>query len=358
MTADAIAGARNLLVDCAQAKPGDRVLIAFEPPSFGYYEADALECLVAAARAIGTEVTTLDVGFEPEAPRLTDDLLEAVRAADVIVFLARLGDQLRFSDMPPGKTFVVSFALAGGMFASPFGRADYGFFVKLKKLIDARLAASDSVRITCARGTDVVGRPDIDLAVDGDTTVRRFPMPVFTPVPAHSFSGRVALPGFLTGTGSMYYDPFTIEFAEPLFAILENGRLAGFDGPAAEVRRAEAHYDFVAGRFGIDRDCVHSWHAGIHPGCAFPWPARESYERWSGAAFGNPRVLHFHTCGSYPPGEICWNVIDPTVSIDGTALWQDGVLEVERVPGASELLAAHPGIAALFAAPSRQIGID
>ncbi len=68
------------------------------------------------------------------------------------------------------------------------------------------------------------------------------------------------------------------------------------------MARAEAQYAHVAGLYGIDGGIVHSWHAGIHPGCAFAGSAHDSYERWSGSAFGNPRLLHFHTCGAYAPG--------------------------------------------------------
>ena len=112
MTTDAIAGARNLLVDCAQAKPGDRLLIAFEPPSFGYYEADALECLVAAARGLGTEVATLDVGFVPEAPELTDELLDAVRAADRPSFMfGATATNSRSELIAPGNAYDLSVKL-------------------------------------------------------------------------------------------------------------------------------------------------------------------------------------------------------------------------------------------------------
>ena len=52
--------------------------------------------------------------------------------------------------------------------------------------------------------------------------------------------------------------------------------------------------------------------------------------RWAQTVFANPRVLHFHTCGTGPPGEICWMVIDPTVTIDGVALWENGRLHPDR----------------------------
>ena len=34
-------GACNLLKNCAKAMAGDRLLIAYEPPEYGYFDADA-----------------------------------------------------------------------------------------------------------------------------------------------------------------------------------------------------------------------------------------------------------------------------------------------------------------------------
>jgi hypothetical protein len=349
-------GARNLLLNCAHARPGDRLLIAFEPPEYGYFDADAVAVVSAAARDLGLAVTTVDVGFNPDNPHLPPDLLYLFEATDIVLFLARLGDQLRFSDMPQGKKIIVSFALNGELFGSGFGNGHHEAFLQIKDAVNGVLDGADNVRLTCPAGTDMTGRPEMNLAADGDTSIMRFPMSVFTPVPAHSFSGRAALSGFLTGTGSRYYDDYNLEFEGQVFARMEQGRLTGFDGSPADMARANAHYDRVAALFGIDRNFVHSWHAGIHPGCGFPWDIRHNYEKWGGAAFGNPRILHFHTCGAYAPGEISWNVVDPTIVIDGVTYWEGGVFHAHRLPGGDAILAQYPCAAALFAHPDRAIG--
>ncbi|MFA3918445.1 hypothetical protein [Ruegeria hyattellae] len=349
-------GARNLLLNCARASAGDRLLIAYEPPEFGYFDADSVGIVTRTARSMGLSVDAVDVGFNPDNPHLSPGLLARFEAADIILFLARLGDQLRFSDMPQGKKVIVSFALTRELFGSGFSNGHHDAFMEIKSGINAVLNAADEVRITCPLGTDVRGRPVMNLAPTGDTSILRFPMSVFTPVPAHSFSGRVAV-GFLTGTGSRYYDNYTIEFDRPVFAQMEHGRLTQFAGDPENAARAEAQYDRVARQFGIDRDFVHSWHAGIHPGCGYPWDMRENFERWGGAAFGNPRLLHFHTCGAYAPGEISWNVIDATIVIDGVTYWDNGVFHAERLPGGQSILARHSCAAALFANPDPDIGL-
>ena len=349
-------GARNLLENCAKARAGDRLLIAFEPPKYGYFDADAVGVVSRAAESMGLEVDAVDVGFNPGNPHLPPDLLKRFEAADIILFLARLGDQLRFSDMPQGKKIIVSFATNKALFGSGFANGHHDAFLHIKSGINMVLANAGEVRITCPLGTDVRGRPSMNLAPDGDTSILRFPMSVHTPAPAHSFSGRVAMK-LLTGTGSKYYDDYTLEFDNPIIAVMENGRLQHFDGNPADVARAEAHYDRVAALFGIDRDFVHSWHAGIHPGCGYWWDMRENFEHWGGVAFGNPRILHFHTCGAYAPGEISWNVIDPSVEIDGVLYWEDGEFHADRLPGGAELLAKYPCAETLFQHPETDIGL-
>lgn len=351
-----ISGAKNMLINCAEAQRGERLLIAYEPAEFGYYDADALPCVVEAARQIGLTVETVDVGFCPYTPCLSDGLRAQFERADIIVFLARLGDQLRFSDMPEGKRIVVSFALDAGMFGSAFGTTHHDAMLALKQQVNQTLAQAQYVRVTCAQGTDFAGKPDMP-ALGGDCTIRRFPMSIFQPVPARSFSGRVALCGFLTGTGTLYYDEYTLEFDGNVYAVMQDGQLIGFDGSDRDVRAANAQYDRVSQMFGIERNFIHSWHAGIHPGCGYTRDARENYERWGGSSFGNPRILHFHTCGRYAPGEISWNMTDPTIEIDGIPVWENGVFHADRIKGGQAILDQYPCAARIFRNPDPHIGL-
>ena len=350
-------GARNLLLNCAAARPGERLLIAYEPSQYAYFSDDAHECVAEEAKRMGLAVDVMDVGFDANNPRLSEELRRRMRNFDIILFLARLGDQLRFSDMPPGKRVIVSFALNAYLLGTGFGNAHHAAFLELKNAANSVISRADEVRITCPAGSDVTGKSNVILGPEVDTTIMRFPMSVFTPVPAAGFTGRVALSGFLTGTGSRYYDDYTIEFDGPVHALLSSGRLTGFEGNSLDVERANAHYDRVSTLFGIDRNFVHSWHAGIHPGCGFPWDGASDYKRWGGVAFGNPRILHFHTCGAYAPGEISWNMIDPTIEVDGIKYWDRGAFRAKLLPNGADILSRHPCVASLFEHPERDIGI-
>lgn len=350
-------GAANLLVNCAGTGKHDRLLIIREDQGLGYYDEHIVTAVVEAARRIGAEVTVRLVPFDPQATEIPAEVHAWMRAADQTVFLARIGDQLRFSDLQSAGRAVVSYALDVGMLGSAYGTADHRAFDLLKAALNRALAAAQSIRVTCPLGTDFEGPGPGASVVLQDVGLSRFPMPVFTPIPAAGFCGTVALPGFLVGTGSMYYQPYAVEYDGALFAHFDAGRISGFSGDVAAVQTAVAHYGRVADNFGIDRDFVHSWHAGIHPGCEVRQAASDNFERWSGSAFGNPRLLHFHTCGAYAPGEISWNVVDPTIMVDGIAVWKDGVLRPELVPGGAEILARFPCAREVFGAPRNAIGI-
>ncbi len=349
-------GAVNLLINCAGTRRNDHLLIIREEPRLGYYDEGIVTAVAEAGRRIGADVTVKEVPFNPQATEVPTEVRAAMSVADRTVFLARIGDQLRFSDMKSKGRAVVSYALDVGMLGSAYGTADYRAFDLLKSALNRMLSAAQTIHVTCPAGTDFRGSGPGSVSPLQDVGIYRFPMPVFTPIPAAGFSGIVALPGFLVGTGSMYYEPYAREYDGALFASFANGRITGFSGAKAAVDVAEAHYRFVADKFGIAREFVHSWHAGIHPGCEFSGTASENYERWSGAAFGNPRLLHFHTCGAYAPGEISWNVVDPTIVVDRAAVWKDGVLHPELVPGGPEILAHYPCAKAIFDAPKQNIG--
>ena len=119
----------------------------------------------------------------------------------------------------------------------------------------------------------------------------------------------------------------------------------------------EHHYDHVASLFNLDTYCVHSWHAGIHPGCWYHTSAHEDLHRWSGSAFGNPRLMHMHTCGDYAPGEISWNIVDPTIRVDDVVLWENGRLHPQRLASGAEIFYAHSHLEMLFANPRTDIGL-
>lgn len=351
-------GVHNLVFACAGARPGAKLLILEEPGTLGHYEPGLAEAVAGAAAALGLAVRRLDIGFAPQAAEPGPEAAAAMGGADHILYLARQGDQMRFRPLPHAERSIVSYAVTRAAFAGPFGAVPHGAMAALKAAINAAMAAAREIRVTCPLGTDLRGRMAPGAGAMPDVGIRRFPMCVFAPVPMEGFAGRIALARFVVGTGSIYYQPFLHRFDGVAMARTEGTRILGYDGPAGLVAGLRAHVWGLAARYGLNGDFVHSWHAGIHPGCAYDGRAEDNPSRWTGSAFGNPRLLHVHTCGDYAPGEICWNLLDPTVTLDGVALWQQGRLHPGRIPGGAAVLEGCPDLAALFNAPATAVGID
>lgn len=350
-------GLKNLLINCADAQFGDKILFVHESSDQTYFGNDLPAMLSEATSKLGLEAQFFEVPFERE-PKSPDFKLSAeIAKADKTVFFARIGDQMRFRSDGNPNSQVVSYALDSKMLSSRFGTTDCRAFEKLKQLIDGMMARADNIRVTCPLGTDFGGYLTPLMESEGDVTIKRFPMTVFKPADAEHFSGRVAQAGFLVGTGSHYYTPYACELEDTLFVEFKGKRIVGFDGTPATVAAAEQHYQAVGKQLGIEPYYVHSWHAGIHPGCAYYEKASENFERWSGGAFGNPRMLHFHTCGAYPPGEISLNIVDPTIAIDGIKVWDNGRLHPERVHGGQKLMETFPGLVEAFDQPQSEIGL-
>ncbi len=351
------AGAMSLIQNCVGGKKGERLLIVSEPESYGIYDRRAAKLAAAAGRSVGMTVYELESSSFVSNDNEKALLLDSLRGFDHIVFFSRVGDQIRFlsnDNMPPST---MCYTLDQESLNSNFGTACHHGMAEIKHLVESTLENCKEIRVTCPLGTDYVGCPNWANDKPTDVTLKRFPLLVPQPIPASGFHGQVALSRFLIGTGSRYYDPYCLSLPNDVFACIEDNRIVSFEGDAEDVRRVENHYLNVSSQLSIDPWFVDSWHAGIHPGCNFVSDAETDMMRWSGSAFGNPRILHFHTCGQYAPGEICWNILDPTVTVDGIALWEAGTLHPERLPDGLPVLARHPQLAELFENPVREIGL-
>ncbi len=350
-------GARNLLINCAGLSPGQTLLIVVEDPKESYYDQGLPEVFSTTARHLGLTTEFYEVPFHRDVKDPDPHLNARISATDRTLFLARLGDQIRFRPNGFPDTQIVSYVLDRPMLASDFGTAHYGAFEELKHIVNAALAKAGDIRITCPAGTDIRGGAVIFPDTGGEVTIKRFPVSVFTPAPMSGFEGRIAQVGFLVGTGSHFYRPYACELSDTLFVNFSGHRITGFDGCPGDVAAARAHYRYVGETLGIDTYFIHSWHSGIHPGCDYPKLAADNFERWSNGAFGNPRLLHFHTCGNYPPGEISLNVADPTIRLDGVAIWENGVLYPQRLAAGEALLDRYPCAAGAFRMPAANIGL-
>lgn len=357
--ADCTIGAHNLLVNCIDLCAGDSLLLVTEDPALGYFGAGLAETIAGHARQLGAVVSMIEAPVIEDPIDFPTDIRDAIANSDHTIFLARLGDQVRFQAIPGRGSKTMCYALDTGYLGSSFAELDHRVMRELKLALEAAFDAADGWRVTCPLGTDISGKfpPAPSDASDGEVTMHRFPLLTYRPIAAASMTGRVALSKWLIGTGSRLYEPYDVRFEGTVFVHVENGRIRDFEGDAESIERIRQHYDHVARRYDIDPAVVDSFHTGMNPQTFYSGPAEADFQRWGGVAFGAPHYLHFHTCGAYSPGEICWSVYDPTILVDGDAYWDNGVFRFVERPDIQALFSGHPDVAAAFANPRRDIGV-
>ncbi len=343
------AGARNMLVGCIGIEAGQDVLVVREDSRHGYYDDAAGDCVAEEARGLGARVHSIWTPTIEGPGDFPAPLAAAMEHVDHTIFFSRIGDQLRFCDLPGKGTKTMTYALDAGFLGSPFCTVPHGLMEEVLAQFHGELDRVREWRITCPLGTDVAGHceprpaPDRGDRGDGGFTLVLFPVGIFRPVPCDSMSGRVVVARSLMGTSIHAYEPHVLPLEQPVTVIVEQGRIVDFEGDPGLVSKVRDHYETVASRMGIDRDVVHSWHAGINPKTFYPRPAEENIERWGGIAFASPRTTHFHTCGDSAPGEIAWSVIDATITLDGETFWKEGRFVFLEWPDIRALLDDYPG---------------
>lgn len=362
--ARASAGARNLLENAAQIRAGDQLLLLVEPQGAGHYDDDMGRFLAAQAEALGASARVLEVPVTLDIDDTPAWIMDAIAAADQTIFLARIGDQLRFHPLPgPGRK-VMSYAFDFDLLSAPFATTPFAVMRGLHDHIAGKISRASSCTLTCPRGTHLTTRlRPKPISAPLDFTVATFPVMIVAPIPAAEASGQLVLSQALTSTYILPYEGSILPLPEPLTLSVEQGEITGFSGPAPVVEQARAQFARVHRLLGGPELRVGSWHAGINPMTFFPRPAMSDIDRWSGLAFGSPRYAHIHM-GGPAPGQICGQIFDPTISLDGEEIWRDGRLIISDTSPDSpdengdiaDLLSRH-GLSAADFATRQDIGV-
>ncbi len=321
-------GSHNLLINCANLKQSDKLLIISEDEKFGWYNNDIANFVFNDAKSRGINSEFLNVG-EPTNNN-KDELKAKINEFDCTIFFARIGDQDRFENNTFKNKRVMCYVKNNKSLASSFGNTHHHAMLEIKGVVNSLIYKSNKIEITCPLGTKIYGTINKTKSLENnDVSVLRFPAVVPAPILASNFSGEVFLKGYLTSTGSKVYKPDNIKLQSPVTVSLDNGKISKINGNPKDVSKVKNHYHYVSNLFNIKKNVVHSWHAGIHPGVIYDSPIEMNPDRWSNNVFASPKYLHFHTCGDYAPGEICWMILNHTVKIDGKSLWEKGKLKVE-----------------------------
>jgi hypothetical protein len=322
-------GARNCVVECAQVKKGDSVLILNQS---GSVDADVSEALAQAAKEEGAEVHIL---WGEPIPKTSDvvpkTLVGALLSSDVAVVTY---PSLRREILHPhlkDKEVVRSgnAARTAELMGSEWARFPYTLQQAIIDKLDEIMEWAKSWHITTPQGTDIRGKfrgKDSVIAGayferdDGNTRFSRsFPGGVHTPFDSVGVEGVIMvehLSSITTPGNALALDkPFRVEVKDNQIVSVDEEDEAGHILRQQIEERKEGAYQFID-----------SWHAGTNPKTVVPWDRKKDPRMWWNYAHWSPLAHHFHLGRSVNPITLC--CFNQTVWVDGRKIYEDGRLAI------------------------------
>ena len=340
------AGISNLLDRCIGIKPQQRLLIIGEPERTGYYEDGICELIAKQAKSNKADVTVIKPSIVSGPNDIDPCVSEAIGQADHTLFLSRLGDQIRFSEVHGTGSKTICYTLDQELLGTAFATVPWDLFKQIHDRLLARITDAQSYRITCPLGTQLTGQVKTKAEQTTDTaitefTVEPFPVLIYPPLQCTELNGQLVLDRYLASTSINDIDNNHLKLERPVIARIEQSRIVDFEGDANTVASVKTQYHRVGELAGGDPFVVNSWHTGIYPKTFYSRPIDDDVQRWSDLAFGNARYTHFHTCGDNP-GNIATAMFDATISFDDQVFWEAGRFVFLDQPEQQELLAQYP----------------
>ena len=341
-------GALNILRNCAHVATGDRVLIVGESGGRAFF--DPLVCRIVAdvATSIGAHAEIVIAPETTGPEEFPASISKAMRQADHTIFFARIGDQVRFMDLPGTGNKIMCYTHDASYLDDDFSHVHYGLFLDVLDQLMDRIKAARHFRIVCPAGTELEGelKPDAlgsggSGAVAAEFSVKLFPVMIFPPLSCAAMSGRLWLGRWLTNTSTTVYDDSIVMMDAPVFAQVHNGMITRFEGDADETGKIERHFKRFEDQIGDQAYAVNSWHTGIYPKTFYCGDPLTNVEKWHDLVYGSPRFTHFHVCG-HDPGEIAVSLFDATVFFDDEAYWKAGRFSFLDRPEVQRLLDRYP----------------
>lgn len=329
-------GVTNLLLNCAGASAGDKILLVGEIGENPFFASELCGEVQAVAETLGltAHLVLSEAGADWE--DFPTEVRTAMEAADQIIFFSRLGDQARFALNGPNA--IMTYTLDSAYLADPFAGVDFATTKRLHDHLLSTFLDAETYRITGACGTDLTGR--IDKSTDGavvDFALELFPIMIFPPIRAVDLNGTLVLDRFVTSSSTRAYENSTLCLEVPIRITVDASRMVAFDGHALTVDRLTAQLARAAELTGGDPFRINSWHTGINPNTYFNGDPYADLERWGTVAYGSPRYTHMHAAGN-DPGDVAFHLFDATITFDDQVFWDEGRFTFLDRPEVQEMI--------------------
>jgi len=290
-------GALNLIKNCLNVQNDNSILLVLEP-SDAFYDNNVVTLVQESLAQLHARVSKMYPQLISNPADFPEDVANAMKKHDHTLFLSRIGDYVRFTPLPGNSTPATSYARNIDMLGSPYATIDNSLMKTLQLKLEDELMSASRWHIQCPLGTDLSGTfcwPSHAGGQDDELTVILFPVSTYKPVPCKNANGQVALSRWLMPGGAAKLQNADMTIHGVVHAQVKDGNLDSFNGTSSEVSKLNRHYDYISKTLNINRNRIHSWHAGINPQTRFDNPADDFLDLWSAISFGSPKYLHFHT---------------------------------------------------------------
>lgn len=320
-------GARNLLLNCADAQDGDRVLLVGEQSATPYFDPRLCDDLAAACTDLGIEAQIVLAEPGTSAELFPQAVAEAMQHTDITIFFSRLGDQLRFLDSPGTSRKIMCYTLDRDHLAAPFAGIDYQVTQRIHDRLLERIKGSRLYSIDAANGTALTAELPQNSSDDqpllAEFSLELFPVMIFPPVNFYQLNGQLVLEHFLTSSSTRAYADSVLMLDTPITVQIEDSCMVDFAGDKDSISRLRQQLERAAEITGGDAYRLNSWHTGINPYTFFNGDPYRDLERWGTVAYGSPRYTHIHAAG-IDPGDISIQLFDASIRFDNETLWDRG----------------------------------
>jgi hypothetical protein len=321
------AGTKNLLLNCAQARPGDRVLLVGEQCDSPYFEPVLCDDVAQVAQKLGIHASAIMAEPVTDASRFPHSVSDAMMNVDTTIFFSRLGDQVRFLDTPGSSKKIMCYTLTRKHMSSAFASVGFSTMKNIHDLLINEITAAKKYKIEAACGTslssEIVHDPGSNKSAVTEFSLELFPVMIFPPVNFHNLHGQLVLKDFLLSSSTRAYEDSVLILDSPVIAQIENSCIVDFEGELTEIEQIKKQLERAASISGGNAYQINSWHTGINPYTFFEGDPYVDLERWGTVAYGSPRYTHIHAAGN-DPGDISIQLFDASISFDSELFWDKG----------------------------------
>lgn len=321
------AGARNLLLNCAEVEPGQSILLVGEQSESAYFDPALCDDLAQVARKLGVESRVILAEPVADARQFPQSISDAMLAVDKTIFFSRLGDQVRFLETPGNSKKIMCYTLTRKHLGSPFASVSFKTMKKIHDLLTRKIIGSKNYRIESSDGTrldsEIIHDPQSAKPAVTEFTLELFPVMIFPPVNFCNLNGQILLRDFLLSSSTREYSDSVLILNSPVMARIENSRFVDFEGDTREIEKVKQQFERAAKITGGDAYALNSWHTGINPYTFFDGDPYADLELWGTVTYGSPRYTHIHAAGN-DPGDISIQLFDASISFDDELFWDKG----------------------------------